>query len=491
MKPTRRVTLRRQLNTFDTTSLVVGSAVGADIFVIPSLIAGLIGPISILIWLLGAAIAIIIALNFAYCTTILPKVGGSYAYAREVAGPFPGFMVGWALLLAEWFTLAVYPVAFTQYFETIMPNLSPAEVIFLKAIFTVTIIVTNVYGVKAASRFNDALTIAKLAPLFLLICLGLAFTALKPTTAFSHFQSFVNPSFSGAGQALILIIWAYAGFELSSLPADEIQNPRKTLAKALLLGMLIVAGFYIITNFVTIAVVDQRSLSASPAPLSLAAARALSFSPTLATVGGFILTFGALASILGVDESGTIGTSRLAFAMSLDGMLPRAFSRLLPSIETPYVSILALCSTAFIASITNSLSALINASVFLLSFVYLATCVSAYYLEKRRRTGIQTSHRNRVVIVLGIAFSILLMTQVNLQQAIVACLLFAVGLPVYAVFAPRKDILVLKDAYLSRDAILERTYHLGEIYLGNVLLHVKRRIYRARHVQEAWEVENS
>ena len=491
MQSARKVSLRRQLNTFDTISLVVGSAIGADIFVIPSLIAGLIGPVSILIWFVGAIIAIVIALCFAYCATVLPKVGGSYAYAREVAGSFPGFMVGWALLLAEWFTLAVFPVAFTQYFQTLVPNLSPLEVLLLKAAFTVTIILTNIYGVKAASRFNDTLTIAKLGPLFFLICLGIAFMALRPTVAISHFQPFVKEGFSGAGQALVLIIWAYAGFELSSLPADEIENPRKTLPKALFLGMLIVAAFYIITNFVVIAVVDQTSLSASTAPLSLAAARALSFAPALSVLGGVILTFGALASILGVDESGTIGTSRLAFAMSIDGMLPRAFSKLHPSSNTPYVSIIALCSTAFIASITDSLSALINASVFLLSFAYLATCVSAFFLGKKHGTKPHSSHGNRLVILLGIAFSVLLMTQVNRDQVLISILLFGIGVPVYAVFAPKKEIAMLKKDYLSREAVLERAYHQGEIYLANVIRHIKWRLYQAKHIEKAWQIQET
>jgi amino acid transporter len=489
MQSTRKVSLRRQLNTFDTVSLVVGSAIGADIFVIPSLIAGLIGPVSIVIWFVGAIIAIVIALCFAYCATVLPKVGGSYAYAREVAGSFPGFMVGWALLLAEWFTLAVFPVAFTQYFQTLVPNLSPLAVLFLKAAFTVTIVLTNIYGVKAASRFNDTLTIAKLGPLFFLICLGIAFIILRPTLAISHFQPFVKGGFSGTGQALVLIIWAYAGFELSSLPADEIENPRKTLPRALFLGMLIVAAFYIITNFVVTALVDQTSLSASTAPLSLAAARALSFSPTLSVIGGVILTFGALASILGVDESGTIGTSRLAFAMSIDGMLPRAFSKLHPSSNTPYVSIIVLCSTAFVASITDSLSALINASVFLLSFAYLATCASAFFLGKKHETKSHHSHGNRLVILLGIAFSILLMTQVTANQILISLLLFGVGVPVYAIFAPKKEITMLKKDYLSREAVLERAYHQGEIYLANVVRHIKWRLYRAKHIEKAWQIQ--
>ncbi len=485
----RKVSLRRQLNTYDTTSLVVGSAIGADIFVIPALIARIIGPISILIWFGGAIIAIVIALCFAYCATILPKVGGSYAYATKVAGPFPGFMVGWALLLAEWFTLAVFPVAFVQYFLTLIPNVPPLYQALLKAAFTVTIILTNIYGVKTAGQFNDVLTIAKLGPLFFLILLGIGVIALRPSLAVSHFQPFFNGNISGVGQALVLIIWAYAGFELSTLPADEIENPKKTLPRALFLGMLIVAAFYIITNVVVMAIVDQATLAASTAPLSLAAAKALSFSPTLAIIGGLILTFGALASILGVDESGTIGTSRLAFAMSLDGMLPRVFSKLHPTTKTPYISIIVLCSTAFIASLTNSLSALINASVFLLSFAYFATCVSAYFLEKKASSKASGSLVNKLVIIFGVGFSILLMTQVNAQQVLISLVLLAVGLPVYRFFAPKKDIALLKREYLSRQAILERAYHQGEVYLANVINHIKLRIYRSKRIKPAWKVE--
>src|SRR5208337_2540889 len=109
---------------------------------------------------------------------------------------------------------------------------------------------------------------------------------------------------------------------------DEIQHPKKTLPKALFFGMLIVAAFYVITNFVVIGVVEQATLSSSPAPLTVAASDVLSFSPTLSIIGGLILAVGALVSILGADESGTIGTSRLALAMSIDGMLPKAFSKL-------------------------------------------------------------------------------------------------------------------------------------------------------------------
>ncbi|HUK50624.1 MAG TPA: amino acid permease [Terriglobales bacterium] len=485
----RRITLRRQLNTFDTTSLVVGSAIGADIFVVPALSARLLGPASLLIWLMGAVIAIVIAMCFAYCTTFLPKVGGSYAYTREVAGPFPGFMVGWSLLLAEWFSLAVFPVVFTQYFLQLYPNLDQTLQLLLKAVFVVIIALTNIYGVKTAGKFNDALTIVKLGPLFLLICLGALFMVANPHLASSHFQPFLTGSMSNVGQVLVLIFWAYAGFELSSLPADEIEEPKKTLPKALFVGMLIVAAFYIITNFVVIGVVDQATLSSSSAPLTVAAASVLNFSPILSIIGGVILTVGALASILGADESGSIGTSRLAFAMSLDGLLPKAFSRLQKSYRTPYVCVIVLCATAFVASVTNSLSALINSSVFLLSFAYLATCVSAFLMERRHAKNRRMSTQAVTIPILGVVFSLFLMSQVNWQQVLTSAALFAIGVPIYRFFAPKKEQSELKNAFLSRDAILERAYHQGEIFLANVVRHIKWRYYKAKKLQRAWKTD--
>jgi len=370
------------------------------------------------------------------------------------------------------------------------PNLSPLSQVCLKAVFIVAIILTNIYGVKTAGKFNDLLTIIKLGPLFLLIFFGIIFMGLHPNLVLAHFHPFVTGNISNAGQAFVLIFWAYAGFELSSLPANEIQNPTKTLPKALLFGMLIVSGFYIVTNFVVIGVVDHAMLVSSPAPLAIAAANVLQFSPSLALAGGLILTVGALVSILGADESGSIGTSWLAFAMSIDGMLPKAFSRLHKKYRTPYVCILALCATAFIASLTSGLSALINSSVFLLSFAYLATSISAYAIE-RKHAKRRISWRSVIIPALGAIFSIFLMAQVNTQQILTSAALFAIGVPVYSFFSPKKEQEELKALFLSRDAILERAYHQGEIFLANAYRHIKRQFYRMKRIRPAWTVEEN
>lgn len=118
--------LQYKLKLFDVTNLVVGAIVGADIYVASSFGAEYLGPSSLLVWIVAGVIAIVIALCFAQCAALLPRVGGPYAYAKEALGSFAGFIVGWSLWLAEWISLAVFPVAFTRYLMFFVPNLRVA-----------------------------------------------------------------------------------------------------------------------------------------------------------------------------------------------------------------------------------------------------------------------------------------------------------------------------------------------------------------------------
>jgi APA family basic amino acid/polyamine antiporter len=481
------VTLARQLNVFDVTNLVVGSIIGADIYVAAAFGARLLGPASILVWVLAGLIAIVIALSFSHCAAILPRVGGPYVYTKDVAGPFKGFLVGWSLLLAEWFSLAVFPVAFTQYFLSFLPSLSTTVQVLLKGVFIGIIFATNVVGVKKAGKFNDVLTIGKLGPLLMLTGAGLVFIVLQPQITLGRFHPFFVGSSANFGQALVLIFWAYAGFELSTLPADEIQDARKTIPRAIAAGMFIVMVFYLATNFVIIANVDQQALASSPAPLTVAAENIFNVLPSLASLGALIIAAGALISIMGSDESGTIGTSRLAFAMSIDGLLPRLFSRLHSSFQTPYIGLALICSTAFVASVIGTLSDLINSSVFLLCFTYLATGISAILLRRKYRIG--SGFLGTVVPVLTIAFSALLMTQVSLRQIAISLVLLGVGVPVYTFFSPKSELAELKAEFLSTQAILQRAYHQENTFLAHALRHFDVWvIYRIKHIQRAWNV---
>ena len=480
------IELTRKLNAFDVTNLVVGSIVGADIYIAAAIGAKMVGPISLLIWMIAGIMAIFIALSFTISASLYPKVGGPYNYAREAFGEVPGFLVGWSLFLAEWLSLAVFPEAFTRYFIAFTAITSPLAPIILKAVFIMIILVTNVVGVKSAGRFNDYLTIGKLAPLALLMLTGLIYVIQDPAQSLNNFHPVMKGTMADIGHALVLIFWAYAGFELSTLPADEVEEPEKTIPRAIRRGMMIVTVFYMFTNFVIICVLDQQTLAASNVPLITASARIFERLIGLPAVGTFILGIGAIVSVMGADESGTLGTSRLAYALSIDGLFPRVFSVKHERLGTPYLGLVILCVTAFIASVTSTLTALINASVFLLAFVYLITCLSALKLEKLNQSALKYS---KTIPLIGSLFSLVLISQVAINQIFISLILIGLGVPIYTFFSPKKELDELKKIYYSRGETLRRTYEQGNRFLAHFIRHIKWWIYRETGKERAWKKE--
>jgi len=469
---------KSQLTLFDVTNLVVGAIIGADIYVASALGAGLLGPFSLVAWVVAGVIAIVIALCFAQCSALLPKVGGPYAYARAAWGPFAGFIVGWSLWLAEWISLAVFPVAFTQYLMFFLPGLNWISQAVVRVLFVVFLIVTNVVGVKAAGRTNDILTIVKLVPLAFFAVIGLIFMVFNVTSVTANFSPFSPLGIGGFGAALVLIFWAYAGFEISTIPANDIKDPGKTIPKAIILGITIVTIFYLVTNTVLFGVRPSSLLALDKAPLTAATSSILAFSPTWALIGVLIVGVGALISVSGSDESGMIGTSRLGYALAADGLFPKVFARIHPRFKTPYLGIIISAVTALVAALFGNLSVLIATSVFFMAFAYAATGASTFFLQ-RRDTKVHFSLRSLIIPILGVIFSVYLITQCSFTQIALGLILLFVGVPIYIKYSPKKEIAELKEALMDSEAILKRARDQENRFLAHVLKHIKI-LYRRR-----------
>jgi len=164
---------------------------------------------------------------------------------------------------------------------------------------------------------------------------------------------------------LVLIFWAYAGFEMGTLPAGEVQNPQKAIPRAIITGMLIVGFFYLLTNFVLYGLVNWTELDQSTVPLVVAG------TVLFRSAGALIMTVGALFSVAESDESGMLGSARLAYAMAIDGLFPRVFERLHPRYNTPYAVLIVQGVIAFVLSSVGSLSRLISFAVLNLAFSFL------------------------------------------------------------------------------------------------------------------------
>ena len=469
-KPTRKLSL------FDVTNLVIGAIIGADIYVASSFGAGFLGPFSLVVWVIAGLIAIIIALCFAQCAMMLPKVGGPYAYAKRAWGPFAGFMVGWSLWLAEWVSLAVFPVAFTRYLMFFFPNLDLLTQSLVKVGFVAFLAVTNIVGVKAAGKVNDALTLLKLAPLVFFVVAGVTWVAINPSVAAANLSPFAPFGFAGFGSALVLIFWAYAGFEISTIPAEDVEQPSKNIPKAVVAGILIVTAFYLTTNVVLFGVRNYSLLATDTAPLAAASNGILSGNVALALFGGLLVGVGALISVAGSDESGMIGTARLGYALSADGLFPKIFAKIHSKYKTPYASVIIQSVTALLAALLapliGGLSLLISVSVFFLAIAYLATCASVFPLRKKENRIAQGA-RNLLIPVIGIVFSAFLITQCSLYQIAVGALLLMIGIPIYIKFSPKKELTDVKQMFVSEQSIFRRMYRQEHVFLAHVLLHLK------------------
>ncbi|AEG18545.1 amino acid permease [Methanobacterium paludis] len=456
--------LKRSLGLFDVVSLVVGTIVGADIYIAASFGAGFLGPSSIFAWITAGLMAIIIALCFAECSSIIPRVGGPYAYAREAFGDLTGFLVGWSLLIAEWSAIAVFPLAFVAYLRYFYQAMPFWEQIIIKVLFVLFLTFVNYRGVKEAGKINDILTVLKIAPIFILTLIGVVFFILQPSQLISNFTPISPLGFGGFGSALVLIFWAYVGFELVTVPSDEIINAKKTIPRAILMGMGIVTLFYVLTNFVILGVVPWKELATSSAPLALAGYA------VMGSIGAILLALGALFSISGSDEAGILSSARIPYAMAGDGLLPHAFAKVHPKYGTPYVSLFVQNSITLVAAIFGTINQLIVLSVFTLLFCYLLTCVSVFPLRKKFEGGIRLP---KIIPALGIVICIYMMTQCALNQIIIGAVFIALGIPIFWRYATGEEIKAVK-----RDMVLGRgLFSKWFMYPEKALAHFLRHLY--------------
>jgi amino acid transporter len=468
--------LKKDLTSFDLTSIVVGSIVGADIYIASALTAGLLGPAAILVWVVAGVCATIIALVFAYCSYYVPRVGGPFAFVSEAFDDFYGFLTGWSIWIAEILSLPVFAIAFVQYLQFFIP-LDFFEQLAIKGMFIFILTYINIRGVKAAGRVNDVLTIIKLAPLLLLIVVGMGYFIIHPGTLTSNYLPFAPLGFGNFGVALVLIFWAYVGFEMGTLPASEVKNPRRTIPKAIITGMMIVTVFYLCTNFVVYGLLNWTVLRDTKVPLVLAG------TVILGTAGAVIMAVGALVSVSGSDESGILGTARLSYAMAIDGLFPRLFSKEHPKYQTPYMALLLQGIIAFVLSIFSGLSDLISFSVFNLAFAFILTCLALLVLGKRKHT--KKLHGQRILPIVGIIICLYLMTMYLLGSTalfikIIGIVLILCGVPLYVFFSPKTDIHHLKQLFLSEESVLLRQLQRTDRFLAHFLVLLKRAYARLR-----------
>lgn len=352
---------------------MVNCIIGSGIFGLPSVISGMVGNASPLGWLFAAVGSGLVMACFAEVSSRFDQAGGVYLYTRTAFGRTTGIAVAWLGLVTRLGAMAASANLFVIYLAGFWPAV--AAPIPRMAVLTVLLgflTAVNCRGVRSGTTLSNLFTAAKLITLGAFIVAGLLFLALK-----HHPLVVALPSGRPSTwlHAILLLVFAYGGYETAVMPGGEAKDPRRDFPFALFTGLAVCTVVYTLTQWVVISVLPQSSATERP----MAAAAQLMFG----TSGAAIVSVGVLFSCYGYLSANILGFPRMLFALAEHGDLPSVMARVHPKFRTPYVAILILAGCAWTFSLAGSFQWNLTISAITRLIYYGAVCVALPVLRHK------------------------------------------------------------------------------------------------------------
>lgn len=351
-------------------ALFINSVIGAGIFGLPSRVHELLGPYALLAYLACAVLVVMIVLCFAEVGSRFERTGGPYLYARETFGPVFGFQVGWLVWLTRVTAFAALCNLLIEYLAHFWPAaLSPMWRTVLATGIVAVIAAINIRGVRPAALVANAFTIGKLTALVSFVAVGLFF--VDPAS----YAPKKLPSGTDFSAAMLLLVFAFTGFETATVPVGEVRDPRRNLPFAILAAMAVIVPVYIGVQVVCIGTLPE--LAGSSRPLADAASR------FAGAAGAAAIAVGALVSIAGTLNGLVLAAPRILFAMAEQGQLPRALASTHARFHTPHVAIAVSSACMLALTLSGSFLTAVAISTLTRLLAYAATCAALPVLRRR------------------------------------------------------------------------------------------------------------
>jgi basic amino acid/polyamine antiporter, APA family len=412
--------LVRAVTRWQIVGLSINDVVGSGVYLLPAAAAALLGPASIwAVVVAGVAVGLLV-LCFAEASSYFDQPGGGYLYTREAFGPFVGFEVGWMTWLARVASVASLSNGLALAIAFIWPDASsgwPRALIITAALAVLTGI--NVHGVRSGARTAVALVIAKLVPLVVFVAVGVFFVdaarigapTVPPTTAF--------------GEAALLLLFAYAGFENAPAAAGEYRNPRRDVPFALLTMIVIVTLLYTCVQAVAVGTLPGLAGASSP----LAEAAGLFIGPA----GALLLSVGAVVSIFGNIGNTTLMGPRYLFALAGDGYGPRALGEVHPKYRTPANAIVLQSVAAWGLALSGTFVQLAMLSIVARLATYIGTAAAVLVLRRRfaGRPGAFRLPGGPLIPIAALALSLVFLASARWYNLVAGLVALVIGAVLY------------------------------------------------------------
>jgi basic amino acid/polyamine antiporter, APA family len=428
--------LKRALGALDLTLLGIGAIVGAGIFVLTGVAAAkYAGPAIVLSFVVSGFACAMAALCYAEFAAMIPVAGSAYSYSYATMGELVGWIIGWDLVLEYAVGAAAVAVGWSGYLTVILhglgihlpvaitnaPGSAPGAIINLPALLIVMLITYVLYiGISESARLNSIIVGVKLIVIAAVIVVGAFY--IRP----ANWHPFAPMGWPGVMKGAAVIFFAYIGFDAVSTAAEEVVDPNRDLPLGILGSLFVCTLLYILVAGVLTGMVPARSIDLNAPLASAFVIRGMH------ALSGFI-SLGAVAGLTSVLLVLMLGQSRVFFAVSRDGLLPPAFSRIHPTYRTPYVPTtltgLAVGITAALLPI-QEIAELTNIGTL---FAFVLVCFGVWILrhvEPDLRRPFRTP-LVPIVPILGVVCCVYLMASLPVVTWIRFVVWLAIGLVIY------------------------------------------------------------
>ncbi len=384
--------LSRDLGVLDVTMLGVGGMIGAGIFVITGIAAGIVGPGLILVFVLNGILTMFTAMSYAELGSAMPEAGGGYHWVKEGLPEPCGFLTGWMSWFAQSIAGSLYAIGFGAYFvlllELAFGNVLGLEIEILRKICAVTIVILllliNYKGVSKIGITGNIVTSSKVLILGVFVVAGLLVIYAKPNWT-TNFVPFLPNGWVSVLVAMGLTFIAFEGYEIIAQAGEELKNPKYNIPRATFLALLIVIPIYCLIAFVAIGAVTVEDGTSweflgryKELGLAEASKQFMPFGAVLLVIGGLLATISAL-------NATTYSSTRVSFAMARDKMLPKKMAAVHEKNRTPYIALF--CSGGLMLFMVVAVPLEDVASAASIMFLLLFMQVNAAEIFLRRRIG--------------------------------------------------------------------------------------------------------
>jgi len=410
--------LVRVIGRWSLAALTVNCIIGSGVFGLPSALAQKAGRASILgVVLAGAAVGVVMA-SFAEVASRFTETGGPYLYAREAFGRFMGIQVAWLVWFVRLTACAANANLFVIYLGEFWPRATqPLPRLIILTVLIGMLAAINFRGVRAGIHASSAFTVAKLASLGVVCVAGVFYlvgmrrivpaeTASPPTNAWL--------------QAIVLLIFAYGGFEAALISAGEARDPRRDVPFGLFAALLTCTVIYGLIQWVVVGVLPDPGHSERP----LADVARI----VVGQGGAALIAVGALFSVYGYLSGNILATPRIIFALAERGDFPPVFALVHKRFHTPYFSIFVFALLVWVLALVGSFTWNVTLSAGSRLFYYGVVCAALPVLRRKQGPALFRLPGGTWIALLGLMICVGLLTRIDYSKSLILLAAVAVAL---------------------------------------------------------------